>query len=52
VANSSTSANTMQASLAQLVSEKEAMQSEHQANTAFLNQQLSKLTASNELKNN
>ena len=41
----------MQASLAQLASEKEAMHSEHQANTAFLNQQLSKLTVKNETLN-
>lgn len=44
--------NNIQETLAQLASEKEALNSEYQANIAFLNQQLSKLTTSNELKNN
>lgn len=50
--SNSSEINNLQQSLSKVANEKETMSNEYQSNITFLNQQITKLTASNELKNN
>lgn len=50
--SSNSEVGNLQQTLTKFANEKESLSNEYKANLAFLNQQISKLTSSNELKNN